>query len=271
MRRGAAALALALVAMNASAASERRIRSINVGAQAVMTLVRGAVQHNVHSLADAGRCLGAGAAGGYGAYEAKILVRNGHVQQGWLLANAAASLSENAAAGKRPWAQLGYTFGPLRLRVAAFDRGADAYSYVDVSAIEAIALVYAKRNNDAMHFRSGLVAFERHTPYPPRNGSGPYAGYTFGIYPGVYTNTAPDVWHHEVIHAIQSLQADAVEPSFARLTLHPAPSAKRRIIRFDHLQLGFVNVANGNMLAQQKYEERWTEIEAYRLAQRREP
>ena len=148
------------------------------------------------------------------------------------------------------------------------DPGADAYSYVDVSAVEAIALVYAKRNNDAMHFRSGLVAFERHTPYPPRNGAGPYAGYTFGIYPGVYTFTAPDVWHHEVIHAIQSLQADAVEPSFARLSLHPAPSAKRRIIRFDHLQLGLVNVANGNVLGQQRYEERWTEIEAYRLAQK---
>jgi hypothetical protein len=135
------AAAIAFIALNAGAAGERRIRSINVGAQAVMTLVRGAIQHNVHSLADAGRCLGAGAAGGYGGYEAKVLVRNGRVQQGWLLANAAGSLSENAAAGKRPWAQLGYTFGPLRLRVAAFDRGADAYSYVEVSGVESFALV----------------------------------------------------------------------------------------------------------------------------------
>jgi hypothetical protein len=271
MTRGAAAFAIALVAVNARAAGERRIRSINVGAQAVMTLVRGAIQHNVHSLADAGRCLGAGAAGGYGAYEAKVLVRDGRVQQGWLLANAAASLSENAAAGKRPWAQLGYTLGPLRLRVAAFDRGADAYSYVDVSAIETIALVYARGKNDSVHFRSGLIAFQRNTPYPPSDGSGPYAGYTYGVFPGVYTFTGPDVWYHEVIHAIQSLQLDAVEPSFARLTFHPAPSARRRIIRFDHLQLGLVSLANGNVLAHQRYEERWTEIEAYRLAQRSAP
>jgi len=268
----AAALALALaVAGNARAASEHRIRTLNVGAQAVMTLVRGAIQHNVHSLADAGRCLGAGAAGGYGAFASKVLVRNGHVQQGWLLANVAASLSENAAAGKPPFAQLGYTLGPLRLRVAVHDAHADAYSYVDASAFEAVALFYARRNADAKHVRGGLLAFERRTLYPPRQGVGPFSGATFGIYPGVVTNTTPDVFHHEVIHAIQSLEADAVEPSFALLTFHPAPAAKRRLIRFDHLQLGLVNLTNGNVLAQQHYEDRWTEIEAYRLAQRRAP
>ena len=272
MTRVVAALSIALLlAGDANAASERRIRSLNVGAQAAMTLVSGIVQKKVHSLADVSRALGYGASAGYGAFASKVLVRDGHVQQGWLLANVAASVSQNAAAGRNPLAQIGYTLGPLRLRVPVFDRKADSYAYVDVSAYQAVALVYAKRDNDAMHFRSGLLAFERRTPYPPHNGTGPFAGYTYGIFPGVYTFTGPDVWHHEVIHAIQSLQGDAVEPSFARLSLHPAPSSKRRLIRFDHLQIGLVNLANGNIVANQPYEERWTEIEAYRLAQRRAP
>jgi len=110
LARNLGALTLAfLLAADARAASEHRIRRINVGAQALMTLVSGVVQGRVTSLADAANCLGSGAAGGYGAFAAKILVRNGRVSRGWLLANLSASLSENDAAGKSPIAQLGYT------------------------------------------------------------------------------------------------------------------------------------------------------------------
>jgi len=264
MRRFLCGVLLLFITVEAYAATERRIRTLNIGAQAVMTLVSGLVQGRVKGLAGAAKCLGSGAAGGYGAFESKILVRDGHVGKGWLLANLSASLSENAAAGK--WKQAGYTVGLLRLRVS-FDRSDDAYAYVDASFGETVALIQAFAEGDSVHWRSGMIAFERRTKYrapPPRDG---FDGYTWGVYPGLWKLASSEIRHHETIHAIQNLQGDAVEPSFERLTLHPPLAPQRRLIRFDHLKLGLVNGATGFALSRQKYEERWTEIEAYCLAQ----
>lgn len=272
-RLAAPILILALFAAEATAADARRIRALNVGGQALMTLVSGVIQKNIHSPGDVVRCLASGSAAGYGAYEAKILVSDGHVQQGWLLANVASSVSENAARGKHPFAQIGYSIGPFRLRVSipALDPNADSYSYVDVFADEAASLIREYNASDSVHFRGGMVAFERRTLYPSREGIGPFSGYTIGIFPGVWEQSVPAVWHHEVIHAIQSLQTDAVEPSFQALTLHRDPAVRRRLIRFESLKLGIVNAANGLATSSQRYEDRWTEIEAYRLAERRAP
>jgi len=269
---GALTLAL-LLAADARAATEHRIRVLNVGAQALMTLVSGVVQGKVTSLADAANCLGAGAAGGYGAFASKILVRNGHISRGWLLANLSASLSENAAAGKNPIAQLGYTVGPLRLRVPVLDKNADAYSYIDASVYQAVELVDAYRHADSVHFRNGLIQFERRTPYAVFAG-GRIEGSTWGLYPGVWTG-APgviEVQRHEIVHAVQSLQGDGVDPSFRLLTLRPRPpGARRRLIRFEHLKVGAVNLLNEAIAARQAYQDEWEEIEAYRLVQRRAP
>jgi hypothetical protein len=275
MRRTTVLLCLFLMTTNAArAASERRIRTLNIGVQGIMTLLNGLVQGKVHGGRDAARCLLAGSAAGYGSFEAKIMVRSGAVQSGWLLANVAASLSENAAAGKNPLAQIGYTVGPVRLRVVVpwLDRDADAYSYVDLSAYETAALVRAIHESDGVRFRSGMIAFERRNLFPATDGVGPFSGYTFGVYPGVWRFAGSDVRRHEVIHAIQSLQGDALEPSFGRLTYHPQSTGdRRRLIRFDHLKVGLVNGTVGAALQQQRYQDRWTEIEAYRLAQRRAP
>jgi hypothetical protein len=268
---------LLIVASDLRAASEQRIRALNVGAQAVMTLVSGIVQGKVKSAYDVANCLGSGAAGGYGAFAAKIQIRNGHVQQGWMLANVAASLSENAAAGKNPFAQIGYSIGPFRLRVAVppLDKGGDAYSYVDVSAYQAQKLVIAWRNSHSPSFRSGMIVFERDTKYgkpnPPFTG---FDGETWGIYPGVwkYTSEPVGVRLHETVHAVQSLQGEAVEPSFDILTLHASPSGgRRRLIRFEHLKLGLVNYTDDRIVDRQPYNEHWKEIEAYRLVQRTVP
>lgn len=269
---GALTLTLLLAAGDAHAASERRLRTLNVGAQAVMTLVSGLIQGKVKSLADAGNCLGSGAAGGYGAFAAKILVRNGHVGRGWLLANVSASLSENAAAGKLPWTQLGYTVGPLRLR-ASLDPKDDAYAYVDASAYQSVKLVQAAIKADATRFRGGMLVFERRTPYAVLEG-GIVDGATWGIFPGVWTGAQdlPGVQRHEIIHAVQSLEADAVDPSFQRLTRKPRPHGERRqLIRFEHLKLGTVNLLDDTIADRIAYEEHWREIEAYRLAQRKAP
>lgn len=238
-----------------------------------MTVVSGMVQGKVRGVRDAARCLVAGSAAGYGSFQSKIRIRDGKVAQGWLLANVAASVSENAAAGRSPFAQIGYSLGPFRVRVVVpwLDRDADAYSYVDASAYETGALVRAVANSDRVRFRAGMIAFQRRNLFPSQGGVGPFTGYTFGIYPGVWAQAGPDVFRHEVIHAVQSLQMDSVEPSFRVLTYNPPPSTRRRIIRFQVLKVGAVNLGNGAALEQQRYEDRWTEIEAYRLAQRRAP
>lgn len=260
---------------SAIAADRQRIRTINISSQAVMTLVSGVIQRKVHTLSDVLRCLGSGAVGGYGSYQAKILVSKGEVQTGWLIANVATSLSENAVAGRNPISQLGYTIGPIRLRIAMprLDREGDSYVYVDVSEYETIALIRSFQNNDRVRLRSGMVAFERDTPYPAEDGVGPFSGTAWGVYPAVWVGARREVWHHEVIHAIQSLQGSAVEPSFAIFTYKPNRriNDRRRFIRFEHLKLGIVNFGDDYMTGRQEYEQRWTEIEAYRIAQDRDP
>src|SRR5688572_16201623 len=162
MRR-AFVIALLVLSLPATAADLNKIRTINIGAQAVMTLVSGAIQGKVRSGPDFVRCLLAGSVSGYGFYEAKLMTRDGDVQRGWTVANLAGSLTENAAAGKNPLAQVGYSIGPLRIRVPIprLDRDADAWAYVDVSTYETLALVSAWRDSDRVQFRSGMIAFER--------------------------------------------------------------------------------------------------------------
>jgi hypothetical protein len=266
-----AALLLAACAGNTYAADRSKIRTLNIGVQAVMTLVSGAVQGKIHRVSDVARCLGSGAVAGYGSYEAKTFVSRGHVQRGWLVANVASSVSENAAAGRNPVSQLGYTVGPIRLRFAVpgLDRDGDAYVYLDASVYEMATLVRSFQDNDRIRFRSGLFAFERDTLYPAEDGIGPFTGTTWGIYPAVWTGAGEKVWHHEVIHAIQSLQGAAVDPPFRMFTWHPArrTSGARRPFRFEYLQLGLVNLGRDLIEGREDYQDRWTEIEAYRLAE----
>lgn len=267
-------LCLILAAPAARAADRNRIRTLNIGAQSVVTVVSGLIQGKCRGVRDFLKCLGSGAVAGYGFYEAKVRVADGDVQTGWLLANAAASVSENAAAGRNPVSQFGYSFGPVRIRVPIPGIGpaADSWVLVDVSAYETGKLIQSYQENDRIRWRSGMIAFERDTPYPaddPRDL--PFEGRAYGIYPGVWIHAVPEIWNHEVIHAIQDLQGDAAEPSFDILTYQSRPMARKRLIRFERLQVGLLNLANDFANDQQQYEDRWVEIEAYRLANRRAP
>ena len=273
MRRTAAFLLALLIARGAGAADRARIRRINVGAQAFVTVVSALAQGKIRSGPQFWRVLGSGAAAGFGFHQSKILVSRGHDQQGWVLANVAASVTENAAAGKHPLAQIGYSVGPFRVRVPipALDRTADSYMYVDASAYETGKLIAFYRQNDRVQWRSGMIAFERDTLYPAGDGAGPYTGRAFGIFPGVWKHAPEVVWRHEVVHAIQGLQGDAAEPSLRLFTYSPKATQRKRLIRFEHFELGLVNLANDAVIYRQPYEARWTELEAYRLTEDREP
>ena len=253
-----------------SAADKRRIRSFNISAQAVVTLISGGIQGHVRRPADVARCLFAGAASGYGFYEAKVLTGHGSTQAGWILANMAGSVAENSAAGKNPVAQFGYSIGPFRARFALIQRldpSADSYVFIDASEYQTLRLIDAIRRNDRPRFRSGLIAFERDSVYE-RHGDLITVGLTYGIYPGVWVHAPKGTWPHETIHAVQSLQMDSVEPSLPIFTYHPQPAGgRKRILRFEHLKLGILNLTNDRITGNQRYENRWNEIEAFRLAQ----
>jgi hypothetical protein len=71
---------------------------------------------------------------------------------------------------------------------------------------------------------------------------------------------------HEAVHAVQSLQFDAVEPSFGFLTNDRIATASpgKRLIRFEHLELGLINV--GEEVIESAGDRPWREVEAYKLA-----
>lgn len=263
---------------NALAADRPTIAAFNVGIQAGLTLVRSAIQRKVRSRHDVFRCLLWGGVSGAGFYGAKELIGSDKFAAGWLVANVAASVSENVAAGWHPVAQIGYSVGPVRFRVPLpkFQPDSDAHVYYDVSAFQVITLLWAMADHDRMRLKGGMLAFERDAPYPGRKqGEDPntqsfVAGRTAGMFPGVWTGIQElgfldVVWRHEAVHAVQSLQFDAVEPSFAFLTneAEATPGVKKRLIRFEHVKLGIVNLTDDAIEA--GADNPWREIEAYTL------
>jgi hypothetical protein len=260
---------------SAMAAERPAIAAVNVGIQAGLTLVRSAIEGRVRNRRHVLRCLFWGGASGAGFYGAKELVAAGNVAPGWIAANIAGSVAENVGAGLHPLAQLGYSIGPVRFRmpVSRFQKDADARVYFDVSAFQTMALVWAMVEHDRVSFKGGMLAFERNNRYPGDDPSSQsfVGGKTAGLFPGVWTGAQEfgvleDTWRHEFVHAIQSLQFDVAEPSFAFLTneTDARPGRPRRLIRFEHLNLGLVNLASAAIEA--PTDTGWREIEAYRIA-----
>ncbi|HEX3109433.1 MAG TPA: hypothetical protein VHU41_10100, partial [Thermoanaerobaculia bacterium] len=118
-------------------------------------------------------------------------------------------------------------------------------------------------------FRNGMVAFKRDTIYAT-NPHTITVGTTWGIFPGVWVRADKATRNHEVIHAMQSLQGDSPEPHLPFLTYTPSDHRKR-LIRFEHLDIGMLNMLEGRLSGREQYQDRWTEIEAYRLAQQKAP
>jgi hypothetical protein len=148
----------------------------------------------------------------------------------------------------------------LRLRVATpFDRARESYADVDLSAVETGYLTRAIQDADDVDIRDGMLWYETNEPDVDEEGRVVH-GYTWGVYPGVWSGARAEVWSHEGVHAIQALQLDSVEPP--ALTL----DRERRIIRVRHLRAGAVNLFDNLSAQLVPYEERWVEIEAYRLA-----
>lgn len=247
----------------ASAGDRTSLVLWNAGGQAGMTLASAAIQHKIHSWRDVWRCLGAGSASGLGIYQAKSLVGQNHPATGWILANVAGSLSENAAAGRHPLAQIGYTLGPVRFRVSMprLDRDARSWIAVDASVYEAAMLAVSFSESGRPRFRDGLIAFRDER-------EGISYGQTAGVFPATFVDDQV-VWLHELTHAVQALQLDAAEPAspWPKMQFHQHASGGRRLIVFEQIKIGMYNFANDFYEDLVPYERRWTEIEAFKLTE----
>lgn len=253
------------------AADERKIRLLNVSLHPLFTLASSAFRGQLHTRADVSRCLITGFFGGYAFYESKIAAGRGDIRTALVVANLASSLTSNVAAGRHPLARLGITIGPARAEFSTpFEQERSAMVYIGLSAYETASLMRMRSASDKMEWRDGLIAFRKRQPY---HGDGrDFGGYTFGVFPGTQYGTVDSTWNHEVIHAIQAMQRDALEPSYRTwLRRREQTPAHFKLVRLEPLNLGVFPSINDGLIDRQDYTDRWTEIEAWRLAQGRAP
>ena len=256
-------LALA-IAVPQQAADRQRIATINVAATSLFTYLGCVVQKKVKSWRDAGRCFAAGAVAGAGFYQAKRLAADGHITRAWIVANASTSVVENTTSGEHPLSRLGYTFGPLRLRVVTpFDRAQESLVDLDLSAVELGYLVRTVVDADDVDIRDGMIWWETRERLVEDDRT--FTGYTWGIYPGLWQHARDSTRNHEAVHAIQSLQVDSVDPPIF------TEERGRKLIRIRHFRLGALNFSDNLFHGTRPYHERWGEIEAYRFADDIEP
>ena len=260
------ATVLLLVALPEQAADRQKIAALNIASTSLVTWAGCLVHAKLTRMPPRhARCLAAGAAGGVGFYQAKRMAGDGHITTAWLLANLTSSVVENTTAGEHPLARVGYSVGPLRMRLATpFDRNHESLLDIDLNAAEVIYLARAVNDADDVDIRDGMIWYETDDPDVDEEGRVVH-GFTWGLVPGVWKGAARSVWNHETVHAVQALQLDSVEPP--ALTL----DRERRPVRVRYLRLGALNLADNLSAQLVPYDERWVEIEAYRFAEDGEP
>lgn len=254
------------------AADQKKVLRWNVAIQPLMTLASAAVQGKLHTWDDWKRCLRIGVTTGAAFYGSKRLVADGHVLEGVALANLASSMTSNAAAGRHALSRIGVTFGPVRAEFSTpKDEDRSARVHLSTNLAELISLGMMWERSDEITMRDGLISFRRDTKYPDfRDEDLAFYGYTIGVFPGVSSGGDETVWRHEVIHVVQAMQVDALEPGWCEWGRFDCrkklPSDKW--FEIEPLRLGVFPGANaGVMTFLLDYDQRWTEVEAYLLAE----
>jgi hypothetical protein len=264
-------ISLALTS-NAAAADRQKIRALNVGLHPLFTLASAAVQGKVHGWPDVRRCLRNGTAAGYAFFEAKRLAGDGHVFAGVVVANVASSLTQNTIARRPAFARLGFTLGPTRTEVSTpLDHDGSARFHLQWSLSDTVAMGVMWKKNDRLVWRDGLLEFRKKGTY---HGDGrTFTGYTIGVFPGTSYAALPVTRYHESIHAIEAIQANALEPSWCGWRRNCEKRQPRILGPFEleSIHLGILPAAGGGALSLQDYRNRWTEIEATRLAENEKP
>jgi len=266
MRRAVIALLLLLTVNKAHAADRNRIRAVNIALQPIFTTMGAALQGKLRTRDDVLRCIGTGMVAGYGFYEAKEKAADGDLRTSWFIANAMASLNANAAAGRHPLSRLRFVLGPVRteVRTGIGDDPDSAIVHVGLSLFEVGSLAYMNQQSDRMHMHDGMLTFSRNHKYELEGVN--RDGVTAGIFPGLWIRAPQDIREHETIHAIQSLQLDSVEPPLCAFSSNGCDHDGGRLIHFE-LDLGVIPMIYVTALSSESYADRWSEVEAYRLAE----
>jgi len=230
-----------ILSISLHAVSKSGIIFLNIGGNAVGSLIKGAVIGKVRNFHDISKMLLWGGAAGMGFYEAKNIIGKGHVFPGLLLANISASVTDNVATGNNPLSQIGYTLGPVRINFSSRFR-----INFDVSAKNIIELIATSGIATGGGFRDGLFYFTT------QNKDGNTLGWCHGVYPIMLHGTNGRVYHHEVIHAVQNLQL---------MALSPEPFSKKRKSFFTGLRFEVTNFCVDYLMSKTSYDHNFKEIE----------
>ena len=245
-------------------ASEGTIRIGNILGSAVSTLVRGIIQGKVKNFADAGKMFLYGGVAGYGFYAAKNMASKGNITTGVMLANLSASISENVSWGQNPLAYIGYSLGPVRVKIATpLAKNASGIINLNVSAKEVLSLAYSISKADKISFKHGLLTFSASEKLEGTNA----IGWTKGMFATTMLDTPDYVLNHEVVHVIQNMQLSSVslyEPLIQKN--HNNYSGETGLFNFEGIKLDLFSLANDLANASVQYDSQWQEIEAHHFA-----
>ncbi len=225
-------------------------------------MLKGLIQGKVKSLKSAAKMLFWGSMSGYGFYQSKKMIGNGSVTSGIILANIAASVTENTARGDNPFSYLGYTIGPARIQIATPFAGHNKTLFdIQISPSEMIRFGLAMDSSDRIRFRNGMIAFEADDYY--RDNA---RGWTYGMYPTTVAGVPDHVFLHESIHVVQNIQTMSVSPQPLNHLLNKGLEGKK-LFNISFMNFNYASLITGiNLNEEDPRFTNWNEIEAYALA-----
>lgn len=259
--------------------SRTRILGYNVLITGTLTLVRSTLEGRLRSWNDAAEAFGWGAAAGGGFYGSKRLVAEGHFESATVLSNLSYSMVENASLGRNPVGRLGYSVGPLRLHynTPLYDHRHSHFS-LDYSVAQTVALGIALSINDGndIQFENGQFVLRSDTVID-RDEEGVILGANVGYFnvlsPG-FQKSSSDVYRHEFIHGVQSMQVASTswEPYYWQDDRRPWEDPPDRPAWVDFSGWRFESNNLGVLVTQpSEYHRDPMEIEAWNLTQGQDP
>lgn len=271
---------LSLLSVPAGADTSRtKILGYNVLITGTLTLARASMEGRLTSWRDALETFGWGGLAGGGFYQSKRMIAEGRFESASILSNLSYSMVENASLGRNPFVRLGYSVGPLRVHY-----NTPFYGYrhtrfdLDYSLAQTVAFGIALSISDGndISFENGQFVLRSETVIS-RNEEGVVLGANAGYFnvlsPG-YQQPSSDVYRHEFIHGVQSMQVASTswEPYYRQDDAEPWRRGPQRVswAGFSGWRLESNNL--GVLLTQPaEYHRDPQEIEAWNLAQGQDP